>query len=209
MLAPGAVVLVLLIPVVGKVLDVVPAKYVIAAGGLALASSLFYSMHIVPQERLLSPRAATRRADRGVIAAVRADQFHRLRHLAEAAGAATPQPCSAWPATSIGGVGISISTALVTEHEQIAQQYLVPNLTQVNQPYNTALSQVEQGLINTGHSMAQAMASAPGRIFQTLQAQTAVIAYIEVFMITGLLALVMIPTALLMSGVKTKAGGAG
>ncbi len=32
-LAPGAVVLVMLIPVAGKILSVVPAKYVIACGG--------------------------------------------------------------------------------------------------------------------------------------------------------------------------------
>ena len=36
-LAPGAVVLAMLIPVVGRLLDLVPAKYVIAVGGLALA----------------------------------------------------------------------------------------------------------------------------------------------------------------------------
>ena len=36
-LAPGAVVLTMLIPVAGRMMNVVPTKYVIAAGGLALA----------------------------------------------------------------------------------------------------------------------------------------------------------------------------
>ncbi len=43
----------LLIPGVGRVLKLVPAKYVIAAGGIVLASSLFYSMHLVPNEDFL------------------------------------------------------------------------------------------------------------------------------------------------------------
>ena len=40
-LAPGAVVLTMLIPVVGKFLNLVPTKYVIASGGLALAWRCF------------------------------------------------------------------------------------------------------------------------------------------------------------------------
>ncbi len=207
-LAPGAVVLILLIPLVGRVLNLVPAKYVIAAGGLALASSLFYSMHIVPQEdffHLMLLRATQSGALSLLFVPISAIAYTTLPKRQEGDAAAL----FSMSRNVFGGIGISISTALVTEHEQVAQQYLVPNLTQVNQPYNSALSQVEQGLINTGHSMAQAVASAPGQIFQTLQTQTAVLAYIEVFMITGLLALAMIPTALLMSGVKTKAGGAG
>jgi DHA2 family multidrug resistance protein len=63
--------------------------------------------------------------------------------------------------------------------------------------------------VNAGQSMAQAVQGAPGQVFQMLQTQSAVLAYSDVFMITGLMSLVMIPTALLMSGIKTKASGGG
>ena len=50
---------------------------------------------------------------------------------------------------------------------------------------------------------------APGQVFQMLQAQSAVLSYIDVFLITACMSFVMIPTALLMSGIKTKASGGG
>ena len=50
---------------------------------------------------------------------------------------------------------------------------------------------------------------APLQVFQMLRGPTAVLAYSDVFLITGGMALVMIPTALLMSGIKTKSGGGG
>jgi DHA2 family multidrug resistance protein len=52
--------------------------------------------------------------------------------------------------------------------------------------------------------VAQAMGNARLELSQMLELQTAVLAYIDVFFITGLLALALVPAALLMSGVKTK-----
>jgi DHA2 family multidrug resistance protein len=44
--------------------------------------------------------------------------------------------------------------------------------------------------------MQAAMRAAPGQIDQMLQSQEAVLAYIDVFFITGMMALCIIPTAL-------------
>ena len=106
-----------------------------------------------------------------------------------------------------GGIGISVSTALVTEHLQIRQAHLVHNLAPGNQPYNDLLQQVQQGLVDAGQSMAQATQMAPGQVFQMLQEQVAVLAYNDVFLITACLSLLMIPTALFMSSIKTKSSG--
>ena len=109
-----------------------------------------------------------------------------------------------------GGIGISVSTALVTEHLQIRQAHLIDHLTPVNQPYNVLLQQVQQGLLDTGQSMAQATQMARrARCIQMLRAQVAVLAYNDVFLITACLSFIMIPTALLMSGIKTKSSGGG
>jgi MFS transporter, DHA2 family, multidrug resistance protein len=106
----------------------------------------------------------------------------------------------------LGGIGISVSTALVTEHQQIRQAYLVDHLSPTSQPYQSLLQHVQQDLVNAGETLAQAAQMAPGQVFQTLHAQTALLSYIDVFFITGCLSFLMIPTALLMSGIK--AGGA-
>ena len=83
-LAPGAVVLTMLIPVAGRLLNLVPAKYVIAAGGLSLGLALFYSMNSRSGPGLLPSDAVPRGADGGAVTAVRADQHDRLRHCAAA-----------------------------------------------------------------------------------------------------------------------------
>ena len=207
-LAPGAVVLTMLIPIVGKVLNFVKTKYVIASGGLALGLALFYSMDLVPQldfYHLMLYRAAQ--------TAGLALLFVPISTIAYA----TVPPALNGDATALftmarnvfGGIGISVSTALVTDHEQIRQSYLIDHLSATSQPYQVLLQQIQHGLVNAGQSMAQAVQGAPGQVFQMLQTQSAVLAYSDVFMITGLMSLVMIPTALLMSGIKTKASGGG
>ena len=107
-----------------------------------------------------------------------------------------------------GGVGISVSTALITNHEQIRQSYLVEHLTPTSQNYQVLLQQIQHGLVNLGRSAAQAAEMAQGQAMQMLRTQTAVLAYSDVFMITAVMSLVMIPTALLMSG-GTHSGGGG
>jgi DHA2 family multidrug resistance protein len=46
---------------------------------------------------------------------------------------------------------------------------------------------------------------APGEVFQILQGQNAVLAYNDVFFISGLLALLLVPIGLFMSTVTPKA----
>jgi DHA2 family multidrug resistance protein len=205
-LAPGAVVLAMLIPLVGKSLSIIPAKYVIACGGLVLGGSLFYSMHLVPQEDFLH------------LAMARATQTAGLAFLfvpISTVAYATLAPAQNGDASALfsmsrnvlGGIGISAATALVTDHSQTNQQLLVPDLSGAYQPYHVALVQITQALLATGQSMGQAMRAAPGVVFQMLQLQTAILAYIDVFFITGLLALLLIPTALLMSDGRKKSSG--
>jgi DHA2 family multidrug resistance protein len=106
----------------------------------------------------------------------------------------------------VGGIGISISTALVTDHLQTRQGRLIDNLTPTSQGYVEFLQHVQQALIDSGQTAAQAAQSAPGQVFQMLKDQAAVLAYSDVFTITAVMTLIMIPTALLMSGIKGKAG---
>ena len=56
-----------------------------------------------------------------------------------------------------------------------------------------------------GQTAAAARQMAPGEVFQILQGQNAVLAYNDVFFISGLLALLLIPIGLFMSTVTPKA----
>ncbi|MBS0641338.1 MAG: DHA2 family efflux MFS transporter permease subunit [Proteobacteria bacterium] len=207
-LAPGAVLLAMLIPVVGKMLTFVPTKYLIAGGGLALSLALFYSMHIVPNldfTELALMRAAQTAALSLLFVPISTITYATIpQHLTGDATALFTMARNVF-----GGIGISVSTALVQDHMQIRQSYLAEHLTPTNQNYVVLLQQIQQSLVDIGHSVAQAAQMAPGQVFGILRTQTAVLAYSDVFLITALMSLVMIPTALLMSGGKASGGPGG
>ena len=118
-----------------------------------------------------------------------------------------PPPCSAWRGTCSGGIGISISTALVTEHQQSRQARLVPHLSPTNQPYQVLLQQVKQAYVNAGDTPQHAQLAAPGRVFQLLRGQAAVLSYSDVFLITALITLVITVAALAMSNMRAESSG--
>ena len=207
-LAPGAVVLVMLIPVTGRIMNFVPTKYVVAGGGLALGCALIYSMNLLPGldfYHLVLFRAAQTSALALLFVPISTIAYATVPP--ELNGDATA--LFSMSRNVFGGIGISISTALVTEHAQIRQAHLVDHLGTTSKPYNDLVQQTQQGLVEFGHSAAQAMQMAPGQVFQMLQTQSAVLAYNDVFLLTALMSFVMIPTALLMSGLKAKSGGGG
>jgi DHA2 family multidrug resistance protein len=104
-----------------------------------------------------------------------------------------------------GGIGISVSTALITNHQQMRQHYQIEHLDPTNQPYNVLLDNLTAFGQSLGQTAAAARQMAPGEVFQILQSQNAVLAYNDVFFISGLLALLLIPIGLFMSTVTPKA----
>ncbi len=207
-LTPGAVVLTLLIPFVSKILGVVPVKWVIMLGGVALASAAIYSMNLVAGidfYHLALFRAAQTAALSLLFVPISTAAYMTLDKKLNTDGAAL----FSMARNVFGGVGISISTALVTDHQQIRQSYASEHLTVTNQPYNVLLQQVQHAALSAGSSPAHAAASAPGQVFQMLQAQAAVLAYNDVFQITAVIALGMTVAGLFMSNIKPAAGSGG
>jgi DHA2 family multidrug resistance protein len=201
-LAPGAVVLMFFIPMVGRAMGLIPPKYLIALGGLVLGGSLFYSMNLVPQEdfyHLMILRASQTIGLSFLFVPISTVAYVTLSHEQQGDAAAL----FSMSRNIFGGIGISVSTAIITERSQVHQSYLVEHLSGGG-TYRLLLNEIARGMAMHGTPFAKALAQAPSNVFQTLQAQTAVLAYIDVFWYTGLLALVLIPTALLMS---SKSGG--
>lgn len=205
-LAPGAVLLVMLIPVSSRLMGIIPAKWIIVFGGLCLATSFWYSSHLTPD---LSFRS---------LVIIRASQTIGLAFLfvpISTIAYATLPPELNGDATALfsmfrnvlGSTGISVSTALITDHEQIRQAHLVQHLTPLHEPYNTTLQQVQNAMISHGIPAAEAMQQAEGWMFQQLRTQTAILAYSDVFIITAAIAACIIPFALMLSGVKVQGGG--
>jgi DHA2 family multidrug resistance protein len=205
-LAPGAVVLVMLIPVAGKILSVVPAKYVIACGGVALGCALLFSMNLVPGLdfwHLAMFRAAQTAALALLFVPISTIAYATLPERLNGDAAAL----FSMARNVFGGIGISVSTALIADHQQIRQSYLIDHLSPSSAPYEDLLQHVQQALLNSGQTIAQAIHNAPGEVYQMMLTQTVVLAYNDVFLITGCAAFLLVPTAFMLSGVKAKASG--
>ena len=203
-LAPGALVLIALIPVVGRVMAFLPVKYVIASGGLALASALFCSDNLVPDLdffHLWIFRAGQTAALALLFVPISTAAYITLPEDEHGDGAAL----FTMSRNVIGGIGISVSTALITNHEQIRQQYLTEHLDPTNQPYLVLVQHLQGAATSLGHAAQMAKQMAPGEALQILQTQSAVLAYNDTFVITGVLALLLVPIGLFMSGGKAKA----
>ncbi len=207
-LAPGAFILCLMIPVVGLMMNFVPVKWVIASGGLALGASCYLSMDLVPD------------LDFFHVALFRGAQTAALALLyvpLSVSAYSTIPPELKGDAASLftmarnvyGGVGISIGNALVTEHEQIRQAHMVKYLDPTNQPYDVLLQQTQQAFVQYGSAAAQAVQQAPGEVFQILESQSSTLAYIDVFFIAALLSLSIFVVALFMSTPKADSGNVG
>ncbi len=108
-----------------------------------------------------------------------------------------------------GSIGISLSTAEITQRTQIRTAYLVDHLNPFDQGYNRTIQSIQQNLLSTGHAAATTMATATGQVYQMLRTQASVLAYSDVFAYCAIGAFCVVPFAFLFSNVKAKGGGGG
>jgi MFS transporter, DHA2 family, multidrug resistance protein len=101
-----------------------------------------------------------------------------------------------------GSIGISVSTALVTERTQARQAHLSAWLTPLNKSFNELVAQNEATLRSLGWAASRLHSEAVSLVFSNLQLQSAVLAYADVFIYGAVVAAAMIPLATLLSPVK-------
>jgi DHA2 family multidrug resistance protein len=103
-----------------------------------------------------------------------------------------------------GSIGISISSTFLARMTQVHQSNLVSHLTPYDPAFQTRLSEISTGL--GGGAAAQSQAY--GILYQVLQSQSYVKAYIDMFYWTALIIALCLPGAWLMRRVRSE-GGAG
>ncbi|MBN9563808.1 MAG: DHA2 family efflux MFS transporter permease subunit [Alphaproteobacteria bacterium] len=193
LLSPGALLVVFLIPIVGKVLlPHVQTRYIIAFGFFSLGCALLYAHRLTPN------------IDFFTLATIRAAQTFGLAFLFVPNSTITystlPKELNA-DASALytmlrniaGSVGISLSTAMVAEQTQVHRAYLAEHLTPFSQPYQHLLSQYSETLRSLGESANGAL----GMINQTLNQQAAILAYLDVFLVCAIAAFCVVPFAFL------------
>ena len=207
-LSPGAALVCITIPIVQRVMTVVPTKYIIAFGFLVMGAGLVYSMNLVPT------------IDYDTLAKMRAAQSFGIALLfvpiSTLSYATLPKELNSDAAALYtmfrnvsGAIGISLSTAMVTERSQVRTAHLVTHLDTFNPAYNAMIQRYQQTLMSTGHAAATTMSTATGQVYQMLRTQAQVLAYSDVFMFCAVAAFIVVPFAFLFSGVTAKGGGGG
>ncbi len=203
-LSPGTILTILFIPLVLRLMRRTQTRFIIGFGFLALGMSLLYAATLNPM------------IDFTTLALMRAAQTAALAFLfvpISTIAYSTLAPALNGDAASLytmfrnigGSVGISLATAFVTEHTQIHMAYLSEHLSPLDHAYAATVQQQSKAFATLGTAPADLLSAAMGHLYQTLQSQAAVLAYVDAFRAAACLALLLVPLALLFS--PFKAGG--
>jgi len=207
-LSPGALAIIFLIPVIGFVMPHVQTRFILTTGFLLLGCALLYSRRITPD------------IDFTHLMLIRASQSIAIGFLFVPTSVLTyqtiPQRMQG-DATALftmfrnvaGSVGISLSTALVTQRTQAHMAYLAGHLTTASETFRTTLARFAHSIHDLGTVSGDATQAAMKQIYQTLLAQAGLLAYKDVFFYCSVLAFTFVPFTLLFSPVKRAAGAAG
>ena len=206
-LSPGAVLIVLTIPLVLKLMPIVQTRYIIAFGFTCLASAFFYSTTLTPN------------VDFTTLVLMRSAQSIGLGFLfvplTTIAFITVPQRLNADAAALFtmfrnvaGSIGSSLATAGITERMQTRSASMVHNMTPLNEPFNLTLQHWAQSIRDFTSAVGDPLTLATGQLYKEMIAQARILAYIDVFMGLSIVALLLIPFCWLLSPIKSE-GSAG
>jgi DHA2 family multidrug resistance protein len=207
-MSPGALATIFLIPVVNLLMPHIQTRYMLTIGFCVLGSAMLYSRLIAPDidfTHLVTIRI-TQSVGIGFLfvpTSVLAYQTISQRLQGDATALFTMFRNVA------GSIGISLSTAAVTSRTQVHMAYLSVHQSEDSSNYRQLLAQFTTAVRHLGTVAGNATQAATGHLYQTLLAQAAYLAYIDVFFYCALIAFAFVPFTFLFSPVKAsrKTGG--
>jgi len=204
-LSPGGVVTMVMMAVAGRLVGKVQPKYLIVAGAVIIALSLYALTNVYgdlgfwffARSRMvfgvgvpLIFVSVTTASYHG-IPPDKTDQASALINAARNTG---------------GSIGISIASNVLAHREQFHQSRLVESVIPSSIQFQDTLHQVTSYFVGQGSSLLQAQQQAIQWIGQQVQTQASFLAYMDAFWVLMLIALSMVPLALALR--KVKLGGA-
>jgi DHA2 family multidrug resistance protein len=204
-LSPGALLVCVLIPIVGRVMPYVQTRFVIAFGFLLLGLSLVYSHGLTPNVNF------------GTLAKMRAFQTLGLAFLfvpiSTIVYSTLPKRLNGDAAALFtmfrnlaGSIGIAAASAMITQRSQVRMAYLSEKLNPFNQNYVDLIDRNSQKMLSYGFNPDGARQKAISMAYTTLRSQSSLLAYTDVFMVCAILAFCVVPLTLFFS--PSRSGGA-
>ena len=206
-LSPGGVAMIVLIPLVGQLMKGVQTRYIVMFGFAFMGGAMLYSARLAPNidfQTLMIMRSLQTAALAFLFVPISTIAYLTLPQKHRSDGAALFSMFR----NVLGSIGISLSTAAVTERTQADLAHLSVYMTPLHQGYNTLVQENERALRALGRATAVVHQQAVSYTYQIYQAQAQVLAYGNVFQYVALVAFLMVPLCLLVSA-KTAQGGGG
>jgi DHA2 family multidrug resistance protein len=195
--APGALLMILLMPLVGKLVTKVEARWLIGAGLLLSALALF---HMTKLDLQIDFRTAA--SYRWWLSIGLALLFIPIN---TASYVGVPEEKGGDVSGTInllrnigGSVGISLVETMIARRAQFHQDELVTHVTRAQQSFRTLANGISSDLFHRGLSQSHAAQQAYLRIYDQVIAQATVQSYMDVAWLIAVTCLVMAPLVLLL-----------
>lgn len=203
-LSPGALMMIMFIPVVGKLMSVVQTRFLVMVGFATLGVSMFAAHHWPPNVdffTLVEVRTIQTVGLAFLFVPISTLAYLTLPKEQNSDGAAIYTMFR----NVAGSVGISVVTALVDNAQQGHMFYMSQHLTPLDPGYAAELPRIIQGLERVG----QPASAAAGYIYRQMQTQAVMMGYNDVFLWCSVAAFAMVPLCWFFSAGKGRGGAAG
>jgi MFS transporter, DHA2 family, multidrug resistance protein len=190
-LSASGILLLAMLPIVGRLTSHFQARYLIAAGWVLIAGSMFISAKWLD----LSITFQTARWLRILQAAGLPLLFVPIT-LAAYVGLAPDKNTSAAGLLNFmrnmgSSIGTSLVTTLIARRAQLHQVQLVPHVARDNSTFQEHLAALTNALASAGLSTYEAQRQALARLYQSVLAQAETLAYVDTFWLLGAASIVM------------------
>jgi DHA2 family multidrug resistance protein len=205
-LSPGALLIIFMIPIVGRVMPLVQTRFLIAFGFLCMGLSFFYSMRLTTDmdfTSLMLLRAAQTIGLAFLFVPISTIAFLNVpRRLNGDATALFVMLRNVF-----GSIGIAVASAMILRRSQVHQAYLSQWASSLHQPFNVLVQTYERSLIAMGRTASAAHQEALGRVYKIFQDQASTLAYADVFLVSGVISLIVAPFCILLLSPRKGGGG--
>jgi DHA2 family multidrug resistance protein len=204
-LSPGGVLVIILLPVVGKLLTRIESRWLVVFGLLILALSLFHMASFNLEIDFGTAMMARVYQSAGmaflfVPINVMAFYFIPKEKINNATGIINL-------ARNIGGsVGIAGVVTMLARRAQFHQSVLVSHMTPLDSAYQAMLTGARQMLVAQGSDPVRAAGQAQGLAYGLLMRHATMLAFLDDFWLMGVVILGMIPFMFLMKKVRPHKG---
>ncbi len=180
-LSPGGLMVIIFMPIVGKLVSKIQARYLIGFGMALTAVGMFTTSFLTPQ------------TDYHTFVMLRMMQTAGLPFLfvptSTMAFSSIPKEKSGKASAlyslmrNLGGsIGISLVLNYLTRQRQLHQTMLAQHLAKTDTVYQTAIATSQHTLTNMGIPASHALAIANGKLYQQMLAQANILGYGDAFM---------------------------